>query len=77
MPHITIKMFKGRTEDQKQLAAQKVSDALVDALGCNESHISVSVEEFTPQEWQEQYRIEVAENPSLIKKPNYNPKDLL
>ena len=51
--------------------------ALVDAIGCTESHVSVSVEDFTPQEWQEQYRIEVSENPALIKKPDYDPKDLL
>ena len=77
MPHITIKMLKGRTDEQKQAAAEKVAKALVDAIGCTESHVSVSVEDFTPQEWQEQYRIEVSENPALIKKPNYNPEDLL
>lgn len=77
MPHITIKMLKGRTDEQKKTAAESVAKALVDAIGCTESHVSVSVEDFTPQEWQEQYRIEVSENPSLIKKPNYNPEDLL
>lgn len=35
MPHITIKMLKGRTDDQKKLAADKVAAALVDAIGCN------------------------------------------
>lgn len=77
MPHITIKMLKGRTEDQKKAAAEKVAQALVDAIGCMENHVSVSVEDFTPEQWQEQYRIEVAENPLLIKKTDYNPKDLL
>ena len=32
MPHITIKMLKGRTDEQKQLAAKRVADALVDAM---------------------------------------------
>lgn len=77
MPHITIKMLKGRTDEQKKAAAESVAKALVDAIDCTESHVSVSVEDFTPQEWQEQYRIEVSENPALIKKPNYDPKDLL
>lgn len=77
MPHITIKMLKGRTDEQKQIAAEKVSAALVDAIGCTESHISVSVEDFTAQEWQEQFRVEVSENPNLVKKPAYNPEDLL
>lgn len=77
MPHISLKMLKGRTEEQKKLAAEKLSKALIDAIGCSERHISVSVEDFTPQEWQEQFKIEVTENPFLIKKPNYDPKDLL
>ncbi len=77
MPHITIKMLKGRTDAQKALAAEKLSEALTEAIGCTASHISVSVEDYTPQEWQEQYRIEVAENENLVKKPAYDPKDLL
>ncbi|MCM1226776.1 MAG: 4-oxalocrotonate tautomerase family protein [Clostridium sp.] len=77
MPHITIKMLKGRTDEQKKLAAEKVADALVDAIGCAESHVSVSVEDFTPEQWQEQYRLEVEENSLLVKKPDYDPKDLL
>lgn len=77
MPHITIKMLKGRTDEQKAAAAEKVSAALVDAIGCTPSHISVSVEDFTPEEWQEQYRVEVTENSHLVKKPDYDPKELL
>lgn len=77
MPHITIKMLKGRTQEQKKIAAEKLTQALVEAIGCTESHVSVSVEDFTAEQWQEQYRIEVAENPALIKKPAYNPEDLL
>lgn len=77
MPHITLKMLKGRTEAQKKAAAEKLSAALVEAIGCTPSHISVSVEDFTPEEWQEQYRIEVAENENLVQKPDYDPKELL
>ena len=77
MPHITLKMLKGRTDAQKQAAAQKLAAALVDAIGCNPSHISVSVEDFTPEEWQEQYRQEVAENDKLVLTPDYDPKELL
>lgn len=77
MPHITLKMLKGRTEEQKKAAAEKLSAALVEAIGCTASHISVSVEDFTPEEWQDQYRVEVAENPHLVQKPDYDPKELL
>ena len=77
MPHITIKMLKGRTQEQKALAAERLAAALTEAIGCTPSHISVSVEDFTPEEWQEQYRIEVAENAHLVKAPDYDPKELL
>ncbi|MDE5563843.1 MAG: 4-oxalocrotonate tautomerase family protein [Oscillospiraceae bacterium] len=77
MPHITLKMLKGRTEEQKKLAAEKLSAALVEAIGCTPSHVSVSVEDFTPEEWQEQYRVEVAENDNLVLTPDYDPKELL
>lgn len=77
MPHITIKMLKGRTEEQKQLAVQKVSEALCEALGCTDSHVSVSVKDYTPQEWQTVFANEVIADADLKKKPGYDPKDLL
>lgn len=77
MPHISIKMLKGRTDAQKQAAAEKLAAALTEAIGCQPSHISVSVEDFTPEEWQEQYRKEVTENTHLVLHPDYDPKELL
>ena len=77
MPHITLKMLKGRTEEQKKLAAEKLSAALVEAIGCTPSHVSVSVEDFTSEEWQEQYRMEVSKNDNLVLTPDYDPKELL
>ncbi len=77
MPHVSIKMLKGRTEEQKLNAAEKLAEALVEAIGCNPSHVSVSVEDFTPEEWQEEYRTEVEENAHLVLKPDYDPKELL
>lgn len=77
MPHITIKMLKGRTDEQKKAAAEKLSAALVEAIGCNPTHISVSVEDFTPEDWQDQYRQEVTENQNLVIMPDYDPKELL
>ncbi|NLP26112.1 MAG: 4-oxalocrotonate tautomerase [Clostridiales bacterium] len=77
MPHISIKMLKGRTDEQKNLAVKKLTDALCDALGCSESHVSVSVEDYTAQQWQNVFDEEIANNPAIIKKPGYDPKDLL
>ncbi len=77
MPHIHVKMLKGRTEEQKKAAAEKLANALIETIGCQKAHISVSIEEFTPEEWQEQYQKEVMQNQNLILQPDYDPKDVL
>jgi len=78
MPHISVKMLKGRTEEQKKIAAEKVADALYEAIGCSKDHITVTVEDFTPQEWQQVYAEDVAgKQDVLYKKANYDPKDVL
>lgn len=77
MPHITIKMLKGRTDEQKTLAGIKVAEALADTIGCDPTHISVSVEDYTPVEWQEIYKKYVEENDKIVLQPNYDPKSLL
>lgn len=77
MPHISIKMLEGRTDEQKKNAAEKLRKALCEAIGCNEMFVSVSVSDYTAEEWQEQYRIEIAENPDIMIVPAYKPEDLL
>lgn len=77
MPHISLKMLKGRTDEQKKLAAEKLADALCEAIGCTSKHISISIEDYTPEEWQEVFKKEIAENDSIVKNPDYDPKDLL
>lgn len=78
MPHISLKMLKGRTDEQKKLAADKLAKALCEAIGCTENHISVSVEDYTAQEWQDIFKAEITEQPErLVIKPQYNPEDLL
>lgn len=78
MPHISVKMLKGRTEEQKKKLAAALTNALRDTIGASEDHISVSIEDYTPVEWQDQFRLEVTEKKNVLyKQPNYDPKDLL
>ena len=78
MPHISVKMLNGRTEEQKKAAAAKLTAALCDALGCGDSHVTVSIEDFTAQEWQDVFAEDIAgKSDKLYKKPSYDPKDLL
>lgn len=77
MPHITLKMLKGRTDEQKIQASKNLAKTLADTIGCDPKHISVSVEDFTPKEWQDIYKKDVSENDNLVLQPNYDPKSLL
>ena len=54
MPHITIKMYPGRTEDQKKELTQKVADATINAINCDPKHTSVAIEEIEKENWEEQ-----------------------
>ena len=75
MPHIIVKMFPGRTEEQKQRLADAITNDVADIAKCDETSISVAIEEVDPQEWPEKvYRSDILNAEStLYKKPGYNP----
>lgn len=78
MPHISLKMLKGRTDAQKEAAARALKAALMESIGCGESHVSVSVEDYTAQEWQEIFAQEItAKGDKVLIEPGYDPKSLL
>lgn len=75
MPHITLKMYQGRTEEQKEAAVKALTEALKSSLGCSEEHVSVSIYDYDPKEWGEQvfYPEIMADEEHLYKKPEYKP----
>lgn len=78
MPHIGIKMLEGRTEEQKQRAAQAVKNALAEALNMGDHYITVSIEDYNAKEWQDVFKSEITDKPDKVYvKPNYDPKSLL
>ena len=78
MPHISLKMLKGRTDEQKKAACEKLTQALCEAVGCNAAHVSCTIEDYTAEEWQEIFVTDIEEKQDkLYKKPEYDPKDLL
>ena len=53
MPHVIVKLYPGRTEEQKQeLTAAIVKDVMAIAK-CPETAVSVAFEEFAPADWPE------------------------
>lgn len=79
MPHISVKMLQGRTEEQKKKLAAALVKTLTQELHCSDHYVTCVIEDFDAHEWQEVFREEVAEKPSLAvyKKAEYDPKDLL
>jgi 4-oxalocrotonate tautomerase len=75
MPHIIIKLFPGRTEEQKKLLTDQVVKAVMDTINADESSISVAFEEVPREKWNEEvYQPDIIEKEAtLYKKPGYKP----
>jgi 4-oxalocrotonate tautomerase len=75
MPHIIVKLYAGRSEEQKANIAQELTKALMASANCAETSVSVSIEDVRPEEWTEKvYKPDIAAKPAqLYKKPGYDP----
>ena len=75
MPHVIVKLYSGRTEDQKKKLTDKIVENLVHITGCKERSISVAIEDVDPDNWADQvYQPDILSgNQRLYKLPGYNP----
>lgn len=75
MPHIIVKLYPGRTEQQKQQLADAITKDVISIANCEEKSVSVAFEEVDPADWAEKvYRPEILDKQEkLYKKPGYNP----
>ncbi|QAT85041.1 4-oxalocrotonate tautomerase [Corallococcus coralloides] len=48
MPHVTVKLYPGKSEQQKAQLAERI---VKEALGSAEGSISVAIEEVSPTDW--------------------------
>ena len=75
MPHVIVKLYSGRTEQQKAGIAEAVTQAIMASTGNAEATVSVSIEDVAPNDWAEKvYRPDILSKPdTLYKKPGYEP----
>ncbi len=75
MPHVIIKLYPGRTEEQKYRLAEAITKDVVAIAKCEEKSVSVAIEEVDPSQWAEKvYQPDILDNEAyLYKKPGYNP----
>lgn len=73
MPHVVVKCYPGRTEEQKQRCADKIAQDLVEIMGCPESSVSVVIKEIPKEEWKEKvWDVDIIPNEKdMYKKPGY------
>jgi 4-oxalocrotonate tautomerase len=76
MPHVIVKLLSGRTERQKQEAAEAIAQSVVATLNCSMDAISVAFEEVAADDWQEAvFKPDIlAKQHDLYKKPGYDPR---
>ncbi len=75
MPHIIVKLYPGRTENQKNQLAAKIVKDVVEISRCEEKVVSVAFEEVDPKDWPEKvYKPDILEKKDdLYIEPGYNP----
>jgi len=77
MPHVIVKLYPGRSEQQKIQLAEEIVKDIVAIAKCEEKSVSVAFEEIKPEDWTEKvYKLDILDNQQeLYRKPGYNPFD--
>ncbi|HUI12193.1 MAG TPA: tautomerase family protein [Xanthobacteraceae bacterium] len=75
MPHVIVKLWPGKSEQQKARLAKLITKSVMDVLNYGEESVSVGVEEVEPKQWADQvYKADILDKPQTIyKKPGYKP----
>ncbi len=74
MPHVIVKLWPGKSEQQKTRLAEAITKDVMNTLHYGEESVSVAFEEISAQEWAEKvYRPDIINHPEkLYKKPGYS-----
>jgi 4-oxalocrotonate tautomerase len=75
MPHVIVKLYAGRSEQQKTRLAEEISKAVMAVLRLDADSISVAIEDVMPKDWADKvYRPDIlGSQGKLYKKPGYDP----
>lgn len=78
MPHVIVKLWPGKSEQQKAQLADAITSAVVSVLGYGEESVSVGMEVVQPRAWvQDVYHPDIRDRwDTLYKKPGYDPSGL-
>ena len=74
MPHVIVKLWPGKSEQQKKRLAAAIVQDVMNVLHYGEESVSVAIEEVPARDWAETvYKHDILENAEkLYKKPGYD-----
>lgn len=78
MPHVIVKLWPGKSEEQKRRLAAAITKNVTSVLHYGDDSVSVAMEEIPAEKWLEEvYKPDIEMKPNKIyKKPGYGPSDL-
>ena len=73
MPHVIVKLWPGKSEQQKVRLAEKIVEDVTTVLNYGKESVSVAFEEIDSRDWAEKvYQPDIVRNSDrLYKKPGY------
>lgn len=73
MPHISVKLWTGKSEAQKKRLADELVKAAIAVIGYGTDSFSVTIEDVEPNQWKEKVYIPdiIEQKDKLYKKPGY------
>ena len=73
MPHVIVKLWPGKSEQQKVRLTEAIVKDVMDVFNYGEESVSVAIEEVPAEDWAEKvYERDIVENSEkLYKKPGY------
>jgi 4-oxalocrotonate tautomerase len=73
MPHVIIKLWPGKSEQQKARLAAEITKDVMDVLNYGEESVAVAIEEVKSHDWAAKvYKPDIQDKPdTLYKQPGY------
>lgn len=73
MPHVSVKCYPGRTKEQKERLAKKITEDVMEIMDAKIETISVTIEDIQPEDWESTVKnVEILPKEDIMyKKPGY------
>jgi 4-oxalocrotonate tautomerase len=73
MPHVVVKLWPGKSEQQKTRLAEAITKDVMEIFNYGDESVSVAMEEIPAADWKDNvYKPDILDHPErLYKKPGY------